>query len=71
MPNLFDPQLVNTTGCDLPTLPITEKQNELLQRVISGEIFENPLEGGANATQDAMNNAFDRLRCIWHSCLEW
>ena len=61
MPNLFDPQLVNTTGCDLPTLPITEKQNELLQRVISGEIFENPLEGVANATQDAMNNAFARL----------
>ena len=61
MPNLFDPQLVNTTGCDLPTLPITEKQNELLQRVISGEIFENPLEGVANATQDAVNEAFSRL----------
>ena len=61
MPNLFDPQLVNTTGCDLPTLPITEKQNELLQRVISGEIFENPLEGVANATQNAMNDAVSRL----------
>ena len=61
MPNLFDPQLVNTTGCDLPTLPITEKQNELLQRVISGEIFENPLEGVATATQNAMNDAVFRL----------
>jgi hypothetical protein len=61
MPNLFDPQLVNTTGCDLPTLPITEKQNELLQRVISGEIFENPLEGVATATQNAMNDAVNRL----------
>tara|TARA_R100001509_G_scaffold101430_1_gene59397 strand:+ start:4449 stop:5207 length:759 start_codon:yes stop_codon:yes gene_type:complete len=61
MPNLFDPQLVNTTGCDLPTLPITEKQNELLQRVISGEIFENPLEGVATATQNAMNDAVGRL----------
>ena len=61
MPNLFDPQLVNTTGCDLPTLPITEKQNELLQRVISGEIFENPLEGVATATQNAMNDAVSRL----------
>ena len=32
MPNLFDPQLVNTTGCDLPTLPITEKQKDYMER---------------------------------------
>ena len=58
---VFDPQLVNTTGCDLPTLPISEQQNELLQKVVSGEVFRNPLEGVATTAQNAINNAIGTL----------
>ena len=32
----------NTSGCELPTLPLTPQQNEILQKVISGEFLRSP-----------------------------
>jgi hypothetical protein len=43
--SLFDPQLVNTSGCELPTLPLTPQQNEILQKVISGEFLRSDKHG--------------------------
>ena len=61
MSNLFDPQLLNTSGCELPTLPITDEQNEVLRQIVSGEFLRDPLEGLASGAQDKLNNAVARL----------
>ena len=61
MSNLFDPQLLNTSGCELPTLPITDEQNEVLKQIVSGEFLRDPLEGLASGAQDKLNNAVARL----------
>ena len=64
MSNLFDPQLLNTSGCELPTLPITDEQNEVLRQIVSGEFLRDPLEGLASGAQDKLNNAVSRLGAI-------
>ena len=64
MPNLFDPQLLNTSGCELPTLPITDEQNEVLRQIVSGEFLRDPLEGLASGAQDKLNDAVGRLGAI-------
>ena len=61
MSNLFDPQLLNTSGCELPTLPITDEQNEVLKQIVSGEFLRDPLEGLASGAQDKLSNAVNRL----------
>ena len=64
MSNLFDPQLLNTSGCELPTLPITDEQNEVLKQIVSGEFLRDPLEGLASGAQQKLNNAVARLGAI-------
>ena len=64
MSNLFDPQLLNTSGCELPTLPITDEQNEVLRQIVSGEFLRDPLEGLASGAQDKLNDAVGRLGAI-------
>ena len=54
--SLFDPQLVNTSGCELPTLPLTPQQNEILQKVISGEFLRSPLEGINNLATETIGD---------------
>ena len=61
MSNLFDPQLLNTSGCELPTLPITDEQNEVLRQIVSGEFLRDPLEGLASGAQNKLNSAIGRL----------
>ena len=61
MSNLFDPQLLNTSGCELPTLPITDEQNEVLRQIVSGEFLRDPLEGLASGAQQKLNSAIGRL----------
>ena len=61
MSNLFDPQLLNTSGCELPTLPITDEQNEVLRQIVSGEFLRDPLEGLASGAQQKLNSAVARL----------
>ena len=61
MSNLFDPQLLNTSGCELPTLPITDEQNEVLRQIVSGEFLRDPLEGLASGAQDKLSNSVNRL----------
>ena len=61
MSNLFDPQLLNTSGCELPTLPITDEQNEVLRQIVSGEFLRDPLEGLASGAQDKLSSAINRL----------
>ena len=57
--SLFDPQLVNTSGCELPTLPLTPQQNEILQKVISGEFLRSPLEGINNLATETIGGLID------------
>lgn len=57
--SLFDPQLVNTSGCELPTLPLTPQQNEILQKVISGEFLQSPLEGINNLATETIGDLID------------
>ena len=57
--SLFDPQLVNTSGCELPTLPLTPQQNEILQKVISGEFLRSPLEGINDLATDTIEGLLE------------
>jgi hypothetical protein len=59
--SLFDPQLVNTSGCELPTLPLTPQQNEILQKVISGEFLRSPLEGINNLATETIDGLIGGL----------
>jgi hypothetical protein len=62
--SLFDPQLVNTSGCELPTLPLTAEQNQILQSVLSGEFLRNPLEGINNFATETLVDLFDEVGSV-------
>jgi hypothetical protein len=62
MTQLFDPQLVNTSGCELPTLPLTPEQNEILQKIIEGEFLRSPLEGMDNFATETLAAVADDIQ---------
>jgi len=64
MTQLFDPQLVNTSGCNLPTLPLTPEENEILQKVISGEFLRSPLEGMDNFATETLAGVADGIQAF-------
>ena len=44
---LFDLDLFNTSGCELP-LPLPPEQLQVLEDIITGEAFRSPVEGAVN-----------------------
>jgi|TARA_E500000318_G_C3564658_1_gene215125 hypothetical protein len=45
---LFNLDLFNTSGCDLPPLPLSEDEIQAIQDVITGEVFRSPVEEAVN-----------------------
>ena len=46
---LFNLDLFNTSGCDLPPLPLSSEQLQAIQDVITGEAFRSPVEDVVNS----------------------
>ena len=45
---LFNLDLFNTSGCDLPPLPLSDDELQAIKDVISGEVFRSPVEEAVN-----------------------
>jgi hypothetical protein len=45
---LFNLDLFNTSGCDLPPLPFSDDDLQAIRDVISGEVFRSPVESAVN-----------------------
>ena len=45
---LFNLDLFNTSGCDLPPLPLSDEELQAIKDVISGEVFRSPVEESVN-----------------------
>ena len=58
---LFNLELFNTTGCELPPLPLPADVLELLEAIATGELFRNPLEGLVNAALGAIGDVVDSV----------
>ena len=46
---LFNLDLFNTSGCDLPPLPLSSDQLQAIQDIITGEVFRSPVEDVVNS----------------------
>ncbi len=46
---LFDLDLFNVSGCDLPPIPLPPEQLQALENIINGEAFRSPVEGAVNS----------------------
>ena len=58
---LFNLELFNTTGCELPPLPLPADVLELLEAIATGELFRNPLEGLVNSALGAIGDVVDSV----------
>ena len=58
---LFNLELFNTTGCELPPLPLPDDVLELLEAIATGELFRNPLEGLVNSALGAIGDVVDSV----------
>ncbi len=63
---LFNLDLFNTSGCDLPPLPLSDDELQAIKDVISGEVFRSPVEeavnkvlGGTGQILSDLSNAID------------
>ncbi len=45
---LFNLDLFNTSGCDLPPLPLSDDELQAIKDIISGEVFRSPVEDAVN-----------------------
>ena len=58
---LFNLELFNTTGCELPPLPLPDDVLELLEAIATGELLRNPLEGLVNSALGAIGDVVDSV----------
>ena len=65
---LFDLDLFNVSGCDLPPIPLPPEQLQALENIINGEAFRSPVEGvvnevlaGVGDIATVFGNAFDTI----------